>query len=622
MRREHQVIPSDQRAVAAPLAVAGSEPPAWLALLAAILATDNRGTIALSAKGDLLLANAAVGADLAATAQSFGRSQNWATARDTARRQGHCRVDLSKDISGGIWGDLSCVAPDGIEVEFFLLRLDKSKTGDDVSRSDRIAFMAHDLRAPLQALILSLGDKGETLGKDASPAVMAQLALNQIQNLLETARMDAVSNEVDPVDNFDLTALVQDMVTLLTPICAGSGSKIMVDLPKGAQWHRGPAHLIRAILQNLISNAAQLDSQRPISVRLRIAPTGQENLITIEVEDEGPGLSEAAREALLAPRRPGQPSLAHGASGFGLGLGIVTRAVRRLNGRIDIQPGKERGSLFRVSFPLQLASVGTDVAAAKHPVTLDGLRVLVVEDNPVTLSILVQSLTDAGASVEGVANGESALRRVQALKGQLDIVLLDVTLPDIDGIEVARRIRADEKGADTLVILGLTAHVGSVMQGACLAAGMNQVQTKPISPSHLRRALREASEGHGPASQAAITSAKPERHEKMLLDDSQVSEIVEDMGRDMALSFMRRAMAEARQVLTECRADLPAADLRSRIHSAIGSTGLTGLAGVEAGLRGLQDHARRGSRDAEAEATLESVLAQTAAQLESFALSG
>lgn len=614
------MIPSDQRAVAEPSAVAESAPPDWIALLAAILATDRSGTVALSTKGDVLLSNAAAGEDGVAAAQSFSASQDWSAARDTALRQGQCRILLTK----GIAGELSRVAPDGLEMEFFLLRIDASPQPEDLTPADQIAFMAHDLRAPLQALILSLGDKGEALGKGSSPAVMAQLALNRIQNLLETLRMDATPSEVDPIESFDLTALVQQMVTLLTPICENAGSEVRLDLPEGAQWHRGPAHLIRAILQNLIGNAAQLGSQRPISVRLRIAPTRLkgENLITIEVEDEGPGLSQAAREALLAPRRPGQASLATGAGGFGLGLGIVTRAVRRLNGQIDIEPGKQRGSLFRISFPLQRATPEAEPSHAEDPVRLDGLRVLVVEDNPVNLSIIVQSLKDAGASAEGVADGEGALRRVQALKGQLDIVLLDVTLPDIDGIAVARRIRAGETGESAPLILGLTAHIGPAMQGEGLAAGMNRVLAKPISPSQLRRALRDAWEGKSSASQIAETAATAEGREKKLLDDSQISEIVEDMGRDIALSFMLRAMEEARQVLSECRADLPTEALRSKIHSAIGSSGLTGLAGVEAGLRGLQDHARQGARDAKAEAALETVLAQTATQLESFARAG
>ncbi|MDQ2065367.1 hybrid sensor histidine kinase/response regulator [Xinfangfangia sp. CPCC 101601] len=600
---------------------------AWMPLLAAMLATDNRGTVALATTGEVLLANDAVGPLLVGLVQSFGSAAGWLEARDKAQRQGSCRVELRP----GLAGTLSCVAPDGAKEQFFLLRPDENEIDEDnLSRSDRIAFMAHDLRAPLQALILASEAKTpSTAGQTTALSAVAKLALNQVQSLLETVQIDSLSHQSEPEESFDLVGLVRDMTQLLAPICQRSGSEIFAELPTGPQWHRGPAHLIRAILQNLICNAGRLEGGGPVTVRLRIAPSGLpfEQLITLEVEDQGPGLSPDERAALLAPRRRDSGSLAPSGTGFGLGLGIVTRAVRRLSGRIDVASGRNRrGSLFRVVFPLAQSSALPGPTAPERPVTLHGLRMLVAEDNPVNLSILVQSLTEAGAAVEGVADGKAALQRAKELRGKLNLVLLDINLPDIDGIEVTRRIRAMEaesrpSPAEPLLILGLTAHTGSVVHGAGLAAGMTQVLTKPIRPTQLHRALRDAWEGGIPE-----TSLRPDEPEiagtHSVLDERQVMEITEDMGRELAVSFMRRALAEATEVLRVCQEGAPADRLRSIIHSAIGSAGLTGLAAVTAALRDLQEPSREGLRDTAAEAAMQEALSKTESRLQAFAKEG
>nr|WP_255532255.1 response regulator [Paracoccus sp. IB05] len=434
--------------------------------------------------------------------------------------------------------------------------------------------------------------------------------------------MDGVSADTEPRVDFDLVAVVRDTVRLLDPICRRSNNFILAELPEGEAWHSGAPHLLRAVLQNLITNANRFNMNGPITVRLKIAATegSFESLVTLEVEDVGPGFSEAERKLVLSPGTGGRPLPPGSKDGYGLGLGIVSRAVSRLRGRIELGQGKERGALFRITFPLTGARARDDQRGDQNTdrpefISLAGLRILVVEDNPVNLAILLRTLTDAGAEVEGVVNGMDALLRVRSKRDQIDVVLLDVTLPDIDGIEVARQIRSEESAGEHLLIVGLTAHVGSVIHGSGLAAGMDHILIKPVRPSELRLALRDAKEGTRPRQQAINRMQTPET----MLNNALVLELTGEMGRPATLVFMQRALEEAREVFDLARSPEIPDNLRARIHSAIGSAGLTGLAGVEYALRRLQIDAREGLCDAATLDLAEEMAHSTEVRLQQFA---
>lgn len=587
-------------------------------ILASILATDSRGTIAFTPSGRLILANAGVGAVLVARWHNFGSSEAWPSACAQARERGSAEVRLES----GEQGELHAILAENGAARFYLLRLTGPDHGDPHHRlGERLAEMAHDLRAPLQSLIIAADGLGNETGdgREAEIGALARLALDQVRNLLETLRMEEVSADFEPEDVFDLTGLVADMAKLVGPICRRSGNSIVTELPAEASWHRGAPHLIRAILQNLITNANRFNMNGPVTVRLKLEPTegGRDKLVTLEIEDTGPGLSEAERQLVLAPRRGMRPAGA--GEGYGLGLGIVARAVSRLRGTLEVGPGRETGTLFRIRFPLTIAAAPQNTGSElQGQISLSGLHILVVEDNPVNLAILLRALSDAGAEAEGVVNGSDALQRVLGNPGRFDVVLLDVTLPDIDGIEVARQIRAGEAEGEHLLIVGLTAHVGAVIHGSGLAAGMDHILIKPVRPSELRIALRDVKQGARPKQQVPQRMQSPE----MMLDHALVLELSEEMGHAAALGFMRKALEEARAVLQSAEEGMESPALRAKIHSAIGSSGLTGLSGLEYALRHLQVSVRGGETDREALDLAAQMIGNTAIRIEQFAAEG
>lgn len=583
-----------------------------LALLAAVLATDPRPSLIFSSRGELLLASAAVGAALVAEWHAFGASSEWTRARDAAMRAGNSSVTLQS----GLAGELNCLTSGNLaETEFYLLRLeDHAARSAAEERAERLSQMAHDLRVPLQSLMIAGEQMAERSDASAEVAALARLALDHMRNLLEMSRMDEVSTYAEPVAVFDVVALVQDMVQLLRPICAQSGNTLVLETPAGPAWQMGPGHLIRAILQNLITNANRFTKKGPITVRLGVdvSNTDAERPIHLEVEDAGPGLSANERAIFLQQSavRPMRPRISGDGGGYGLGLGIVARAIARLRGRIEVGPGARSGTLFRMDFPLAISKGAEDAAVPVSNVSLAGLRVLVVEDNPVNLAILLRTLADAGAVAEGVISGGDALKCMGDRRAEFDLVLLDVTLPDIDGIEVARQLRGGESAATPLLIVGLTAHSGAMIHGSGLAAGMDRVLVKPVRPSELRQALWETWDGTGTRQRVQRRTGSGET----MLDDDMVAELIEEMGQKAAFSFMQQALAEARGVADAVGA-LSEADLRSRIHSAIGSAGLTGLAGVEFGLRGLQTEVRQGLGGKDAAQALLARIEATGAEL-------
>lgn len=591
-----------------------------LALLAAVLATETRPSLILSARGTVLLASAAVGAALVSEWHDFGGSSDWAEACAEARRTGSVRVVLAS----GHAGELNHLAPDGGQCEYFLLRLEDPETETAVSaRAERLVGLAHDLRAPLQSLIIAvdgLSAEARPDGSAAQVAALAQLALEQVRNLLEMSRMDAVSAHAEPMKTFDLVAQVQDVVRLLQPICGKNGNRIVLEAPAGPVWQKGASHLIQAVLQNLITNANRFTQNGPIFVRLAVDPadTDAERPVVLEVEDRGPGLTEG--EIQILTRRIAAVDREEGISGdgagYGLGLGIVSRAVDRLRGRIEISRGVECGTKFRISFPLLTADAPEAGApAAAETIRLTGLRILVVEDNPINLAILLRTLGDAGAVAEGVISGLDAVQRHAEKRGGIDLILLDVTLPDIDGIEVARRIRAQEDEGAHVLIAGLTAHTGSVVHGSALAAGMDRILLKPVRPTELRLALSEMWGGDDRRRRLRRKTATGEA----MLDDRQIDELVAELGREPALAFMRQALAEARGVLAAFTAAAPGAELRNMIHSAIGAAGLTGLSGVEYALRLMQADARAGVTGAGTAETAARIMQDTEGLLDKFA---
>jgi CheY-like chemotaxis protein len=251
----------------------------------------------------------------------------------------------------------------------------------------------------------------------------------------------------------------------------------------------GDAVRLRAALENLLDNAVKFTARG--AVRLDVsaarAPRGRIKLVFV-VSDSGIGLEAAEIRRLFRPFTQANADIARRYGGTGLGLAVVKALAKLMGGDLTVTSAPGRGSSFRLSAlfavaPAAAAGVAPPVptAVAARPLTL-----LCVEDNPYGRVILNTILTELGHRADFAGSGEEALAVVT--RGY-DAVLMDVTLPGIDGLEAARRVRAFAGAAGRTPIIGISGHTETGDEDAARAAGMDSYLRKPLSPAALREAL-------------------------------------------------------------------------------------------------------------------------------------
>jgi two-component system, sensor histidine kinase len=245
---------------------------------------------------------------------------------------------------------------------------------------------------------------------------------------------------------------------------------------------------LRAALENLIENAVKFTERG--SVRLEVtrerAARGKVRLI-FTVTDSGIGLTGAEIKRLFRPFTQASDQVARRYGGAGLGLTLVKRIAKAMGGQLTVASEPGRGSRFRMTVTVEEVAQGpgTSDAAAATDAPVRPLAVLCVEDNPHGRVLLSTILTELGHRADFVGTGAAAVEAVA--RATYDVVLMDVTLPDVDGVEATRRIRALPGRAGRVPILGVSGRTNAEAAGR--AAGMDGYLTKPLSPNALTQAL-------------------------------------------------------------------------------------------------------------------------------------
>ncbi len=245
---------------------------------------------------------------------------------------------------------------------------------------------------------------------------------------------------------------------------------------------------LRAALENLIDNAVKFTAQGAVRLDVRASRAGRgRTKLTFVVADCGIGLKPAEIKRLFRPFAQANAEIARRYGGTGLGLAVVKVLARLMGGDLTVTSTPGRGSRFSLSVLLPIAPAQAAAERSHHGVTpARRLKILCAEDNPYGRVILNTILTELGHRADFVGSGEEA---VAAIGRGYDVVLMDVTLPGIDGLEATRRIRALPGAAAGTPIVGISGRTESGDEAAARAAGMNSYLRKPISPSALSEAL-------------------------------------------------------------------------------------------------------------------------------------
>ena len=252
---------------------------------------------------------------------------------------------------------------------------------------------------------------------------------------------------------------------------------------------QGDAVRLRAAVENLIDNAVKFTERGSVRLEARATSAARRRAkLQITVTDSGIGLSGAEIKRLFRPFAQANTEIARRYGGAGLGLAMVKALAKLMGGDLAVTSKPGRGSAFRLSVMLPLAAADTEGRLpAQLPVApARRLAVLCAEDNPYGRVILNTILTELGHRADFVGSGEEV---VEAVKRGYDVVLMDVTLPGIDGLEASRRIRVLPDAAGRTPIVGISGRSEDDDEAAARGAGMNAYLRKPLSPSGLSEAI-------------------------------------------------------------------------------------------------------------------------------------
>ena len=354
------------------------------------------------------------------------------------------------------------------------------------SRSAFLACMSHEIRTPINgvlgmlALVLDSRLTDDQRDGLLTAKESAESLLRIINDILDFSKIEAGRLELLP-EPFSLPELLTSIDKSFAPMMQMRGLEWRVEYPELPAVYGDPVRL-RQILVNLIGNAMRFTDAGHVRLVLKAKPPA-ENTVTLHfaVEDTGIGIPPDKLEAIFSPFVQADSSNQRRAGGTGLGLSISRRLATLMDGRVWAESTMGEGSTFHLLLNLPLAAGPAPVRRAVPEVRLEGIRVLVVEDNPVNEKVFSSLLRRRGAEVRIARDGYEAVGQV--IDHEFDLILMDVQMPRMDGLEAASAIRAREAGTGRRTpIIAMTAAAMNEDRERCLQAGMDAYLSKPVLP--------------------------------------------------------------------------------------------------------------------------------------------
>lgn len=363
------------------------------------------------------------------------------------------------------------------------------------AKSQFLATMSHELRTPLNGILAvseALGRRGLAPADQDLVEIISssgQGLLSILNEILDLSRVESGRLQLEP-GAFSPRDAVRAVAEVWRFAAEAKGLTLQLQTRGLAGLRIGDAQRLRQILSNLINNAIKFTDHGVITLKAR--PVGQGERLRFEVIDSGPGVAELDRERLFEPfvQADSERTRRHG--GAGLGLAICRELAGLMGGRIWVEPSSGGGACFVVELPLPPAeeSEHTAPSAEIAPSARSSLRnpkILVAEDHPLNRLVASIILEEAGFNFDFAEDGVAALEAVTG--GGYDVVLMDVNMPRMDGLEATRRIRSLASPGNAVPIIAVTANAAPEEIEACLGAGMTAFVAKPIRAAELLAVL-------------------------------------------------------------------------------------------------------------------------------------
>ncbi len=373
------------------------------------------------------------------------------------------------------------------------------------AKGEFLAVMSHEIRTPLNGILgfseilaHTPGLPDEALSHAQTIVSSGEALLHLLDDVLDFSRIEAGRMPIER-EAFSPAQLLESTRSLLAPLAAEKRLELKISIdPETPRFVTGDAGRIRQILLNLAGNAVKFTARGGITLALRRGAASGE--LAFLVTDTGPGIPREKVASIFQPFTQADSSLKRRHGGTGLGLTISLRLAQLMGGSLTVESEPGKGSEFQLILPLAEATGGGEDAASESPIAFDEdfaskhpMRVLVAEDDKVNLRLIQTILRRLGYDACTAANGREAIAVFREVKP--DCILMDLQMPELDGIEATRMIRAMEKadGAkNATFIAALTADIIPADREHCFAAGMNTYLNKPVKIASIAATLVEA----------------------------------------------------------------------------------------------------------------------------------
>jgi len=377
-----------------------------------------------------------------------------------------------------------------------LIRTREAALAADKAKSEFLAMMSHEIRTPLNG-VLGFASilKGtplnqEQLGYLETMEASGERLIALVNDILDLSKIEAGEIKIEP-STFAIRPFLQKVHEVFRARALEKNLQYEVFIKQSLPEtiHTDPQRLGQ-ILINLLSNAVKFTAQGHVHLRVKASQQDGEWVWRFAVEDTGPGIPPEALPKLFHAFYQVDSSNTRKHGGTGLGLAISRRFAKRLNGHMEVRSELEAGSEFTLVLPApggtlaDMEANGADNASPSN--RLQGKRVLVVEDNAVNRRLCGLQLKRLGCVTEFAETGTEAVKKIR--EGNYDAVLMDIQLPDLDGYDVTREVRAGEKNG-RVPIIALTANAMPEDKARCTAAGMDDFLSKPLQQELLAQAL-------------------------------------------------------------------------------------------------------------------------------------
>ena len=462
------------------------------------------------------------------------------------------------------------------------------------AKSAFLATMSHEMRTPLHGIMASL-----ELMKDSAltPTNLNLLetaeacslrALTQINNVLEMARL---GQQYETPSALQPGHIARDILRELKPLANRSRNtlELVVQGPFDAYQLEGLPYTFSQVLYNLVDNAIKFTENGSVTVRLYLSDThsGTATLL-VEVTDTGIGISEEAQGHIFEEFRTADPNKVSPKSGTGLGLWIAKRGVDMQGGALLLRSAPGKGSQFHFQIPLKAVPVEvkvepTLVRVSERPTEAAGVakKILIVDDSEINLFLMREMLYRLGHEVDFAENGEIAVAK--AAETCYDIILMDFSMPVMDGPTAAEKIRAMQTSPNRVTIIGVTALIDANVDPRNWTL-FDEILIKPVGQALLATAIEHATAPHAIDSEPVAEEGAPfvpsdstAASEDMTVSTS-FDEVMSLVGEDTAIRLLQTSFLDVEEALRAMAdVEMSVENKVSPIHKSVGSTALLGF---------------------------------------------